>query len=79
MTIKECLKEKVDQYEEIEMMDNKMSGIPVIKNTRIPLALILANLRDGCTIDDICSGYCLCKKDIENTLQFMIDIFDTEE
>ncbi len=50
--------------------------MPVIKNTRIPVSLVAACLKDEMTIQDICEEYRLTKQDIEAAMEYVIEILD---
>ena len=47
----------------IESNPKVMMGKPVIKNTRIPVDLLLEKLAEGETIDDLLEAYPTIKKD----------------
>ena len=51
--------------------------MPVIKNTRIPVSLIIACLKDEMTFQEICDEYRLTQKDIEEAMEYVIEILDT--
>lgn len=53
-----------------------MSGMPAVKGTRIPISLIMACLKDEMTFGEICEEYGLTKKDIEDAVEFVIQILD---
>ncbi|WP_286152808.1 DUF433 domain-containing protein [Sporofaciens musculi] len=63
-------------FEKIEINKKKLSGMPVIKNTRIPVSLIVACLKDEMTINEICEEYRLTKNDIEEAMGYVIEILD---
>lgn len=84
------LKERYMSYQEIEQYfyrlakrfgkiqidEKKLNGMPVIKNTRIPVSLIVACLKDEMTIKEICEEYQLTKSDIEEAMGYVIEILD---
>lgn len=47
----------MDYREHIESRADVMLGKPVIKGTRITVAMILQKLSEGATIDDLLAGY----------------------
>lgn len=47
----------IDWREHIESDPKRMFGKPVIKNTRIPVDLLLEKLSEGETVEDILEGY----------------------
>lgn len=47
-------------------------GVPTIKGTRIPVELILANIRDEVCFDDICQDYHITLDDIKDSLEYAI-------
>lgn len=50
--------------------------MPVIKNTRIPVSLIIAYLKDEMTFEEICEEYKLTGEDIEKAMEYVIEILD---
>ncbi len=69
------LKKVASDYR-IDINKNKMSGMPVLKDTRIPVSLVVECLKNNLTIDDICEDYDLDKEQIVNSLDYVIDILD---
>lgn len=61
----------------IQVDTQKMNGMPVIEDTRIPVSLILACLKDGMDPHEICDEYDLRSEDIENAIGYTIEILDT--
>ena len=61
----------------IQLDEKKLGGMPAIKNTRIPVSLILACLKDEMTMDEICEDYMLAREDIESAVEYAIEILDT--
>lgn len=49
-------------------------GVPIIKGTRIPVALILANICDEVYFDDICQDYHITKEDIIDSIDYAIKV-----
>lgn len=64
------------KFEKIQIDSRKLSGMPVIKNTRIPVSLIIACLKDEMTINEICEEYRLTENDIEEAMGYVIEILD---
>lgn len=64
------------KFDAIQIDEKKLSGMPVIKNTRIPISLVVACLKDEMTIQDICEEYRLTKRDIEAAMEYVIEILD---
>jgi uncharacterized protein (DUF433 family) len=63
----------------IESVPEKLYGKPVIKNTRIPVDLILEKLASGDSIDDLLKAYPQIKKeDISACLLFAADSIKNE-
>lgn len=60
----------------IDVDRKKMSGMPVIKQTRIPVSLIIECLKEEIKIDDIASDYYLTKEQVINSLEYVIDILN---
>lgn len=69
----------IDWALHIESKAEKLFGKPVIKNTRIPVDLILEKLASGDTIEDLLSAYpSLTKKDISACLIFAAESVKNE-
>lgn len=64
------------KFDAIQIDEKKLSGMPVIKNTRIPVSLVVACLKDEMAIQDICEEYRLTKQDIEEAMEYVIEILD---
>ncbi len=57
-----------------------MRGKPVIRNTRIPVELVLRKLAEGATSDDLLDAYPrLAKQDIQACLEYAADAIAHEE
>jgi uncharacterized protein (DUF433 family) len=69
--------ELTKQFNRIENDKKRLSGMPVIKNTRIPVSLIIACLKDEMTFQEICDEYRLTQKDIEEAMEYVIEVLDT--
>jgi uncharacterized protein (DUF433 family) len=70
----------MDYKELIEIDHNKMLGKPVIKGTRITVELILRELSNGTTIDELLSAYpFLEKEEIFACLNYGADLIANEE
>ena len=69
----------IDWTLHIESDPEKLFGKPVIKNTRIPVELILEKLAVGDTIDDLLNAYPgITKEDIAACLMFAADSIKNE-
>ncbi len=64
------------KFDAVQIDEKKLSGMPLIKNTRIPISLVVACLKDEMTIQDICAEYRLTKQDIEEAMEYVIEILD---
>ena len=64
------------KFDAIQIDKKKLSGMPVIKDTRIPVSLVAACLKDEMTIQDICEEYRLTKQDVETAMEYVIEILD---
>lgn len=49
-------------------------GTPTIKGTRIPATLILYNIKDGVSFEEICQEYHITVKDIRDCIDYVIKI-----
>lgn len=69
----------IDWTLHIESVPEKLYGKPVIKNTRIPVDLILEKLASGDTVDDLIEAYPkIRKEDITACLLFASDSIKNE-
>lgn len=69
-------KKIAQKLDEIKMDRSVLSGMPVIKNTRIPVSLILYCLKDDMSIKEICDTYKLTTEDIERAMDYAIELLD---
>lgn len=74
--IKRYFEKQAKKFEKIQVDEKRLSGMPVIKNTRIPVSLIVACLKDEMTMEEICEEYRLTKNDIEEAMEYVIEILD---
>ena len=57
-----------------------MQGKPVVRNTRIPVELLLRKLAEGASFDDLLDAYPgLVKEDIQACLEYAADAIAHEE
>jgi len=54
----------------VEVVPGKVSGVPVIKGTRVPADQVIESLDDGETIEEIAYNFDLKPLDIFHLLQF---------
>ena len=53
--------------------DSRICGSdPTIKGTMIPVTLILYNIRDGVSFEEICQDYHITVKDIRECIEYAI-------
>lgn len=60
----------------ISMNQKVVSEMPVVQGTRIQVTMILACLRDGMTVEEICEDYGLTPEQIQQALNFAIRVLD---
>ncbi|MFC0903755.1 DUF433 domain-containing protein [Clostridium sp. MT-14] len=70
------LNEIVEKHKNIWIDIKRMSGMPCIKGTRIPVSLIVSCLKDGLTIGNIMKDYKLSRQQVTSVLDYVIDILD---
>ena len=46
------MKNRFAQLSAVEVDPGKVSGVPVFQGTRVPVAALIENLRDGATVDE---------------------------
>jgi uncharacterized protein (DUF433 family) len=64
-------RKKMTPYERIELNPKVCNGKPVIKGTRIPVAVILEQISEGESWDKICASYPeLAREDIQAALLY---------
>ena len=60
-----------DSVSRIERNPNKLGGKPVIKGTRIPISVILANLEQGMSINQITEEFDgIDEEDVKSVIRF---------
>ena len=65
------------KYDTAVSMNSKVLGnMPVIKETRVPVSLIVACFREGMTLEEISNDYHISKESIETAMNFVIQILD---
>lgn len=74
--IEQYFKKVAKKFTQIQIDEKRLSGMPVIKNTRIPVSLIIACLKDEMTFQEICEEYKLTEEDIEKAMEYVIEILD---
>lgn len=75
--IRQYFKSRAKKFTNIQIDEKKIGGMPAIKNTRIPVSLIVACLKDEMTFQEICEEYKLAPEDIEAAMEYVIEILDT--
>lgn len=74
--IDQYFKKIASRFKEIQVDEAKLGGMPAVKDTRIPISLIIACLKDEMTIAEICEEYKLTEDDIEKAMEYVIEILD---
>ena len=74
--IERYFKKIAKKFAQIQIDEKKLSGMPVIKNTRIPVSLIVACLKDEMTFEEICEEYEITKEDIEKSMEYVMEVLD---
>lgn len=64
------------RFQTIQIDEKRLSGMPVIENTRIPVSLIVACFKDEMTISEICEEYKLTEKEVEEAMEYVIEVLD---
>jgi len=55
-----------------------MGGKPVIKDTRVPLEIIVGALAGGDSIEEVCEGYSLTEPDFRAALAYAAEMLRSE-
>jgi uncharacterized protein (DUF433 family) len=64
----------------IEINPSVMQGKPVVRNTRIPVELLLRKLAEGAAIEDLLDAYPrLAREDIQACLEYAADSIAHQE
>ncbi len=74
--IEQYFKKITKKFTQIQIDEKILSGMPVIKDTRIPVSLIVACLKDEMTFQEICEEYKLKREDIEKAMEYVIEVLD---
>ncbi len=74
--IEQYFKKITRKFTQIQIDEKILGGMPVIKDTRIPVSLIAACLKDEMTFQEICEEYKLKREDIEKAMEYVIEILD---
>lgn len=66
---------------EILIIKNKniCGGTPTISGTRIPVTLVLANIRDEVAFEDICNDYHITLEDIRDSLKYAMNDIECKD
>lgn len=75
--VEDYLKKIALDFDSVQIDKEKLSGMPAIKGTRIPVSLIVACFKDKMTIAEICTEYHIMEEDVVNATEYIIDILDT--
>lgn len=75
--IEQYLKKIAKGFQKIQIDEKKLGGMPVIKNTRIPISLIVACFKDEMSIEEICKEYQLTEEDVITAMEYVIEVLDT--
>ena len=67
--IEQYFKKVAKKFTQIQIDEKKLGGMPVIKNTRIPVSLIIACLKDEMTFQEICEEYKIAPEDVEKVME----------
>lgn len=65
-----------EKFHAVQIDGKKLSGMPAIRNTRIPVSLIVACFKDGMTSKEICEEYHLTEKEIGEAMEYVINVLD---
>mgnify|MGYP002621781205 FL=1 len=69
--------EKVTRdYSSISMNKEIVGGMPVVKGTRIPVALIISCLSEGMTIEEISEDFGLKENEVRESLNYVVDLLN---
>ena len=58
------------QCPEVESVPGKMSGAWVFKGTRMPVSIVLDNLADGMSIEEILEQWPVTREQVKSVLEF---------
>lgn len=63
----------------IEIDPHKCHGRPIIRGTRIPVAIVTGSLAGGMTIDQVAREYDLAIEDIQAALAYVTALIEREQ
>lgn len=56
-----------------------MGGKPVIKNTRVPVQIVVGALAGGMTVAEVCAEYRLSQEDVQAALAYAAEVLAEEK
>jgi uncharacterized protein (DUF433 family) len=62
----------------VESVPGRMSGAWVFRGTRLPVSIVLDNLADGMTIEEIIEQWPVTREEIKRVLEFAARSLDPE-
>lgn len=69
---------KADWKKRIEIDPEIMGGKPVIKETRVPVEVIIGGLAGGMTVEEICREYRIKTEDVRAALAYAAETLSEE-
>lgn len=66
-----------ETLEAVERVPDKVSGVWVFQGTRVPVAALFENLRDGATIEEFLEWFPGVRRDqVESVLNYEIEVLE---
>ncbi len=54
----------------VEVIPGKVSGVPLLKGTRLPADTVLSNFKSGSSVEEICENFDMPEKTIRELLNY---------
>ena len=67
-----------DWHHHIAIDPKILGGKPVIKGTRVSVAVIVSGLADGASVDEVCRSYEIDQRDVRAALAFAAESVEGE-
>ena len=67
-----------DWHHHIAIDPKILGGKPVIKGTRVSVAVIVSGLADGASVDEVCRSYEIDERDVRAALAFAAESVEGE-
>lgn len=77
VVVTDYFKRIAKEFNNINMDQRILSGMPVVTSTRIPISLIIESLGQGISAEDISADYNITLNDIKVSVDFVVKILNS--